>query len=101
MKAIPLPGHTPGFTGYVVKSANGAWLLSGDFILPSARGWRTRADKRLDAAGYASLGPAGRIRCEGYLPNQSAATAPPPWPASPAMFDEARAALIKSHGLSV
>lgn len=47
--ALPAPGHTPGSTMYLVSSATGSWLFTGDVAYvaenwqqPSPKGWFSR-----------------------------------------------------------
>ena len=84
LKAVPLPGHSPGFTGYLVKRPDRTYLIIGDFINPAGKGlpWRARVPHPLlHQPGLASLATVGKLKFDVFLPNQTGAPKPAPWPA--------------------
>ena len=89
VKPVPLPGHMPGFTGYLVKFVSKSYLICGDFIGVGAKGegWRAAVGHlSLRDAGFNSLQTIASINFDGFLPNKSVAEKPPPW--SAALKDE-------------
>jgi|TARA_Y100000310_G_scaffold93800_1_gene91359 hypothetical protein len=85
VRSIPLPGHMPGFTGYLVKSGGKSYLISGDFIIVGAggRGWRAPVpSERLSSYALSSIETVRKLRFDAFLPNGSITDIPVPWSAS-------------------
>ena len=83
IKCIPLPGHMPGFTGYLVKSAGKSYLISGDFVIVGAggRGWRAPVPtERMSSYALSSIETVRELKFDAFLPNQSIKERPIPWP---------------------
>src|SRR5215469_714159 len=47
VEAIPLSGHTLGFTAFRIKTPSGVFLLTGDFLVPTRAGWTANVYKLL------------------------------------------------------
>lgn len=81
LKAVALPGHTAGFTGYVLSHEGRRYLLSGDFIIPGAHGegWRAavHSEQILNSA-LESIEAIRKARFDAFLPNMSHRDNPPP-----------------------
>ncbi|MEM7362694.1 MAG: hypothetical protein AAF525_01610 [Pseudomonadota bacterium] len=101
IRAVPLPGHTPGFTGYVVKSGKKTWLLSGDFICMGAlasKPWHApvRHPLLIDF-GLKSLETLGRMKLDGLLPNKGFQSRSVPWSGEfrPVILEVSRKDILK------
>jgi glyoxylase-like metal-dependent hydrolase (beta-lactamase superfamily II) len=77
VEAIPLPGHTLGFTGYRFEIDGGRFLVSGDMIVENIKGWRAKVPKVLAELGAKSLETLRGIEVDFLIPNQSSDQGPP------------------------
>jgi hypothetical protein len=78
LDAIPLPGHTPGFTVFLWKTPGTRYLISGDIIYEDPQGWTAFLGEGLHEIGARSLKRLGEIDCDVLLPNESAGENTPP-----------------------
>ncbi len=81
LKPVALPGHTPGFTGYLFTDGPRKWLFLGDFITQGAknRGWRTATGAPLMKAAFASIDRIEKLKFDAVLPNLAHQDRLPPW----------------------
>jgi glyoxylase-like metal-dependent hydrolase (beta-lactamase superfamily II) len=87
--AIPLTGHTLGFTAYRVATPEVTFLITGDFLSPNADGWVARVRKPLTPIGVANLRTLKNISFDALLPNMSKGAGMPPSVLSTAERDRA------------
>jgi hypothetical protein len=71
VEAIPLPGHTLGFTSYRFEIGGASFLASGDTIVQNIKGWRAKVPKVLAELGGKSLEVLRGIEVDFLIPNQS------------------------------
>jgi glyoxylase-like metal-dependent hydrolase (beta-lactamase superfamily II) len=69
VEAIPLPGHTLGFTAYRVEAGGTRFLLLADLLVRNKKRWRAKVNKLLRDHGIASLGTVRGLDVEVMLPN--------------------------------
>lgn len=82
VKPVALAGHTPGFTGYLVSVGERVYLMIGDFLSRSKRGWRAQVGHpKLMPAGFESIRTLARLEFDAFLPNKSFGGLPIPWAA--------------------
>ena len=79
LEAIPLSGHTLGFTAYRLELPEATFLFSGDFLSPIAGGWVARVYKLLMPVGVANLNSLKNISFDAILPNMSKGPGMPPF----------------------
>jgi glyoxylase-like metal-dependent hydrolase (beta-lactamase superfamily II) len=79
LDAIPLPGHTPGFTAYKLSTSKATFLFAGDFLMPADDEWTVRVSKPLMQVGIANLNALKKISFTAVLPNMSKGAATPPF----------------------
>ncbi len=79
LEAIPLSGHTLGFTAYRLSTSKATFLFSGDFLFPANDEWRARVHKLLTPVGIANLNALKDIAFSAILPNASRGPAAPPF----------------------
>jgi hypothetical protein len=89
LDAIPLSGHTLGFTAYRLVTPNTKFLLTGDFFSPVTDGWGARVVKLLMPVGVANLRALRDISFDAVLPNMSRGRGTPPFALSAAERDRA------------
>ena len=83
LEAIPLSGHTPGFTAYRLELPEATFLFSGDFLSPTPEGWVARVRKLLMPVGVANLNALKNISFDAILPNMSKGPGLPPFSLTP------------------
>lgn len=79
LDAIPLSGHTLGFTAYRLSTSNGTFLFTGDFLTLRNDEWTARVRKLLMKVGIANLNALKDISFSAVLPNMSKGPAIPPF----------------------
>jgi glyoxylase-like metal-dependent hydrolase (beta-lactamase superfamily II) len=77
--ALPLSGHTLGFTAYKIKVPKRTFLVTGDFLMPTGSAWIARVRKGLMSAGIANLNAMKAIDFDAVLPNMSKGPSTPPF----------------------
>ena len=78
LEAIPLPGHTQGFTVFLWRAPGTRYLIGGDIISEDPQGWTAFLGEGLQQVGARSLQRLGEIECEVLLPNETAGENTPP-----------------------
>lgn len=84
LEAVPLSGHTLGFTAYRLISPSGVFLFIGDFLVPKEGVWIANVYKLLMPVGIANLNELKRIGFDYLLPNKSKGPGQPPFKMGPA-----------------
>jgi glyoxylase-like metal-dependent hydrolase (beta-lactamase superfamily II) len=79
LDAIPLAGHTLGFTAYKLSTSNATFLFIGDFLTPTNDEWTARVRKPLMQVGIANLKSLKKVSFSAALPNMSKGAATPPF----------------------
>ena len=81
LKAVHLPGHMPGFNGYLLKRPGKTYLISGDFIQvgPKGAGWRAAVVPPLRDHGFKSVEKLRALKFDAFLPNKAIDSRPIPW----------------------
>lgn len=79
LDAIPLTGHTLGFTAYKLTTQALTFLFTGDFLSPTAKGWIANVYKLLMPVGIANLNSIKNIAFDAILPNISKGPDTPPF----------------------
>ena len=80
LEAIPLPGHTAGFTVYRWASPSGTYVFCGDIVYRDRRGWTAFLNDGLHQVGANSLARLATIDCDALLPNETWSDPAPPVP---------------------
>jgi glyoxylase-like metal-dependent hydrolase (beta-lactamase superfamily II) len=100
LEAIPLSGHTLGFTAYRLV-AERVYLLIGDFLVPKIGAWTANVYKLLMPVGIANLNLLKTLDFDYLLPNKSKGPERPPFALAPAerqsAIDAAIAGLMKAR----
>src|SRR5262245_51675191 len=78
LDAIPLPGHTQGFTVFRWTTPDTRYLISGDIIHEDPQGWTAFLNEGLHRIGAQSLQRLREIECDALLPNETAGENTPP-----------------------
>jgi glyoxylase-like metal-dependent hydrolase (beta-lactamase superfamily II) len=78
LEAIPLPGHTPGFTVFLWRAPGTRYLIAGDIIFEDPQSWTAFLGEGLYQLGARSLQRLGEIECDVLLPNETAGENTPP-----------------------
>lgn len=78
LEAIPLPGHTPGFTVFLWTTPSTRYLISGDIVHEDPQGWTAFLGEGLQQTGARSLQRLGEIECDVLLPNETTGENTPP-----------------------
>jgi len=89
LDAIPMTGHTLGFTAYRLVTPGTTFLFTGDFFSPVADRWVARVFKLLMPVGVANLGALKNISFDAVLPNVSKGPGAPAFVLSAAERDRA------------
>jgi len=71
LEAIPLTGHTFGFTAYRLAHPEGVFLFIGDFLVPKGGVWVANVYKLLMPVGIENLKLLKEIEFDFLLPNES------------------------------
>lgn len=71
LDAIPLSGHTLGFTAYKLSTSEATFLFTGDFLTLRNDEWTARVNKLLMPVGIANLNALKNISFSAVLPNMS------------------------------
>lgn len=79
LDAIPLTGHTLGFTAYRLIHRDGVFLFIGDFLVPKGRTWVANVYKLLLPVGIESLKLLNKLEFDFLLPNESKGQLQPPF----------------------
>jgi hypothetical protein len=79
LDAIPLSGHTVGFTAYKLSSSKATFLFTGDFRTPANDEWTAKVSKLLMQVGIANLNALKKVSFSAALPNMSKGAATPPF----------------------
>ena len=79
LDAIPLTGHTLGFTAYKLATPGITFLLTGDFLTPAGEGWIANVYKLLLPVGIANLKALKDTSFDAVLPNISKGLGMPPF----------------------
>jgi glyoxylase-like metal-dependent hydrolase (beta-lactamase superfamily II) len=79
LDAIPLSGHTVGFTAYKLSTSNTTFLFIGDFLTLANEEWTAKVSKPLMQVGIANLNALKRVSFRAALPNMSKGAATPPF----------------------
>src|SRR5215472_7645483 len=69
LEAIPLTGHTLGFTAYRLTTPNAIFLFTGDSLTPTNDGWVANVYKLLMQVGIANLNAMKSFSFDAVLPN--------------------------------
>ena len=83
LEAIPLTGHTLGFSAYKLTTPNATFLFTGDFLTRAEHGWIANVHKLLMQVGIANLDALKTSAFDAVLPNVSKGHAAPPFYLSP------------------
>jgi len=83
LEAIPLTGHTLGFSAYKLTTPDATFLFTGDFLTRAEHGWIANVHKLLMQAGIANLDALKTSAFDAVLPNVSKGHAAPPFYLSP------------------
>lgn len=98
IEAIPLSGHTLGFTAYRLVTER-VFLFIGDFLVPKRGKWTANVRKLLMPVGIANLNLLKTLDFDYLLPNKSKGPERPPFALAPAeresSIDAAIAGLMK------
>jgi len=101
LDAIPLSGHTLGFTAYKLSTKEATYLFIGDFLVPKSGAWKANVSKLLVPVGIANLNLLKTLDFDYLLPNKSKGHARPPFVLGPAeresAIDAAIAGLMKTR----
>ena len=81
LEALPLPGHTPGFTVFL-WSGSKRYLVSGDIIAEDSGGWSAFISTNPHQIGADSLRRMMDVECDLLLPSETAGDRLPPIPFS-------------------
>ena len=79
IEAIPLTGHTLGFTAYRLVHLDGVFLFIGDFLVPKVGVWAANIYKLLMPIGIENLKLLKRLEFDFLLPNKSKGSPQPPF----------------------
>jgi len=79
LDAIPLTGHTLGFTAYKLLTPGETFLFTGDFLSPANEAWVAKVHKLLMPVGIANLNALKDLEFDAMLPNMSKGQATPPF----------------------
>jgi glyoxylase-like metal-dependent hydrolase (beta-lactamase superfamily II) len=79
LDAIPLTGHTLGFTAYKLTTPETVFLFTGDFLVPVGDRWIANVYKLLKAVGIANLKSLKELEFDAVLPNMSKGPRVPPF----------------------
>ena len=79
LDAIPLSGHTLGFTSYRLSTSKTTFLFTGDFLTLRDDEWSARVRKPLMQVGIANLNALKKVSFSAALPNMSKGAATPPF----------------------
>ena len=100
LEAIPLSGHTLGFTVYRLVTER-VFLFIGDFLVPKSGAWTANVYKLLMTVGIANLNLLKALDYDYLLPNKSKGPERPPFVLAPAeresAIDAAIAGLMKTR----
>ena len=80
LDAIPLPGHTAGFTVYRWTSSSGTYLFSGDIVYRDKIGWTAFLSEGLHQRGANSIATLLDLDCDALLPSETWSEPAPPVP---------------------
>ena len=80
LKAIPLPGHSSGFTVYIWQGSRGRYLFGGDIIFTDPKGWTAFFDHKPYEVGLNSLKRLRDLDVDYLLLNESLGDVVPPVP---------------------
>ena len=101
LDAIPLSGHTLGFTAYKLSTTEATYLFIGDFLVPKSGAWTAKIRKLLMPVGIANLNLLKTLDFDFLLPNGSKGPERPPFVLAPAererAIDAAIAGLMKTR----
>ena len=78
LEALPLPGHTAGFSVYRWQGREGLYLFGGDVIFRDGQGWTAFFSHRPYAIGVESLRRLIQLDADFLLLNESLDDATPP-----------------------
>lgn len=79
LDAIPLSGHTLGFTANKLSTSEATFLFTGDFLTLTNDEWTANVHKLLMQVGIANLNALKDISFSAVLPNMSKGPATPPF----------------------
>jgi glyoxylase-like metal-dependent hydrolase (beta-lactamase superfamily II) len=79
LEAIPLTGHTLGFTAFRLVRRDRVFLFIGDFLVPRAGLWVANVRKVLMPAGIENLKLLKKLEFDFLLPNKSKGPLQPPF----------------------
>jgi len=79
LEAIPLTGHTLGFTAFRLVHRDGVFLFIGDLLVPKAGIWAANVRRQLMPAGIRNLKLLKKLEFDYLLPNKSKGPLQPPF----------------------